>query len=122
MAKARYKYIELTYAGMGGTRNVMSRTVSDCRQILNENEAASPPDSQARDGEPTDQERLEMAGEVLLGAKWLLVLGLEAVEGSSALQSEAQQIRRGLDLVSAVSARFTVPDPPRGKTANAQKR
>lgn len=57
-------------------------------------------------GAPTDRERLDLATETLRGARWLLLLGLQAIEGAPTLGEEAEEVKRGLALVDELCARL----------------
>ena len=62
---------------------------------------ASPVDrSVAGLGSPGDGDRVELASEALIGAKWLLMLAGQALEGSQTLRKEAQEIERGYETIS----------------------
>jgi hypothetical protein len=49
---------------------------------------------------PTDEERLELVVEALRGARWLLLLAQQGLDGSHTVKAEAQKLKRGLDIIS----------------------
>ena len=52
--------------------------------------------------DPPDGDRVELAEEALLGAKWLLMLACQALDGSRTLQRELQETRREHDAIASL--------------------
>jgi hypothetical protein len=53
-------------------------------------------------GGPTDKERIELAMEALRGAKWLLLLAHQGLDGPQTLQRQAEEVARVLELISNI--------------------
>lgn len=60
-------------------------------------------------GSPPDGDRVELASEALIGAKWLLMLASQALEGSQTLQREAYDIKREYGTISGLCHALSAP-------------
>ena len=58
---------------------------------------------------PPDGDRVELASEALVGAKWLLMLASQALEGSQTLRKEARDIQREYGAVSGLCDALSAP-------------
>jgi hypothetical protein len=54
------------------------------------------------DCDPPDGDRVELASEALIGAKWLLMLACQALDGSRTFQMELQETKREHDAVASL--------------------
>jgi hypothetical protein len=64
---------------------------------------ASLEDREAQEScDPPDGDRVELAAEALLGAKWLLLLACQALDGSRTLQRELQETKREHDAIASL--------------------
>jgi len=61
---------------------------------------------QREDGDPTDEERLELVTETVRGARWLLLMACQGIEGAPAFRNEAQEVKRGLALIDELCKRL----------------
>jgi hypothetical protein len=53
-----------------------------------------------KNGEPPDADRVLLALEALRGAKWLLMLACQGLDGSQSLQIELQETKRQHEAIS----------------------
>jgi hypothetical protein len=58
---------------------------------------------------PRDGDRVELASEALVGAKWLLMLASQALEGSQTLLKEARDIEREYNAISSLCEVLSAP-------------
>ena len=68
-----------------------------------------PPDERA-ENRPSDKERVLLASETLTGAKWLLVLASQALDGSQTLRAELHEVKRVHEMISALCKRLSRAD------------
>ncbi len=70
-----------------------------------------------RGSDPPDAHRVRLALEALSGAKWLLLLAYQALDGSLALQPELEETKRGHQTITGLCELLSRHNPKQGRNS-----